>query len=149
LERRKREERKKNLIIRELEIKERKRKEAVEEQMKVIGVEFEIKEAWKIVDKKEKEREMIGIKVEGIEKRREIMEKDVKRRERKEKHRNLLIRGIEGRKERRGGGDGYKGWEVKIEEIWAINGRGLRRKRSKRNMNGEGVEKKGLRRIGH
>jgi len=44
LERREREERKRNLIIRGLEVKEGKRKEAVGELMKVIEVEIEIKE---------------------------------------------------------------------------------------------------------
>jgi len=84
LERREREEGKKNLIIKGLEVKERKRKETVEELMKVIGVDKEIKEIKRIAGKKEKEREMMGIKVERVEKRKEIMEKKKYLRGRKE-----------------------------------------------------------------
>jgi len=75
LERKEREERKRNLIIRGLEVKEGKRKEAVDELMKVIGVDTEIKEVWRVVAEKEKGKEMVGIRIENTEKRKEILEK--------------------------------------------------------------------------
>jgi len=46
--------------------------------MKVIEIEIEIKEAWRIAEQKKKEREIMGIKVGRVEKRREIMEKKKK-----------------------------------------------------------------------
>jgi len=85
LEKRERAERKKNLIIRGLEVKEEKRMEAVEELMNVIGVEIKIREVWRIAGEKEKGREMVGIKVEEGEKRREILERKKKLRGRKER----------------------------------------------------------------
>jgi len=63
------------LIIRGLEVKEGKRKEAVDELMKVIGVKMEIKEVWRVTAEKKKEREMVGIRIEDAEIRREILEK--------------------------------------------------------------------------
>jgi len=85
LEKREREERKKNLIVRGLEVKEEKRIEAVEELMNRIGVELKVREVWKITGEKEKGREMVGIKVEEGEKRREILEKKKKLRGRKKR----------------------------------------------------------------
>jgi len=64
-----------NLIIRGLEVKKEKRKEAMEKLMSMIGVEIKIREVWRIAGEKEKERAMVGIKVEGVEKRREILQK--------------------------------------------------------------------------
>jgi len=72
LEKEEREKRRKNIIIKGLEVKEGRRKEAVEELMKLIGVTLEARVIWKISDEKEKGREMIGCKVEDEELRKEI-----------------------------------------------------------------------------
>lgn len=69
------EERRKSVLIRGLEMKERKRKETVEEIMKLIGMELKVEEVWKIADDKEKGREFVGVNMEKEEKRREIWEK--------------------------------------------------------------------------
>lgn len=68
----KREKRRKKLLIRRLEVKERKRKEAVKEIMKLIGVELKVEEVWKIADNKKNGRELMGVRVEKEEKKREI-----------------------------------------------------------------------------
>jgi len=50
LERKEREERRRNLIIRGIEVEERKRKETVEKIMKAMGVEkVKIEKIWEIV----------------------------------------------------------------------------------------------------
>lgn len=70
LERKEREEKKKNIVIRRLKVKEGKRKEAVEEAMKAIGVEIEAKEVWRIADERERGREMVVIRIEEGGKRK-------------------------------------------------------------------------------
>lgn len=66
-------------------MEEGKRKEAVEEAMKAIGVEIEAKEVWRIADEREKEREMVGIRIEKGRKRKEIWKKKKKLIGRKER----------------------------------------------------------------
>lgn len=56
-------------------MKERKRKKAVEEIMKLIGVKLKVEEVWKIADDKKKGKELVGVRVEKEETRREIWEK--------------------------------------------------------------------------
>jgi len=128
LERKEREERKRNLIIRELEVKESKRKEAVVELMKVIGVETEMKEIWRVAAEKGKEREMVEIKIENPEKRKEILEKKKNLRGRRERimedwtwrERRIRWRLEElARKEERKGRNIRIGYgKIKIEENW-------------------------------
>lgn len=72
-------------MIRGLKVEEGKRKEAVEEVMKAIGVETEAKEVWRIADEKEKGREMMEIRIEEGGKRKEIWEKKKKLGGRKER----------------------------------------------------------------
>jgi len=87
MEKKEREERRKNVIIRGLEVKEGKRKEAVEEILKEIGVEVEVKEIWRISGDREKGREAVGVKIEEEGKRKEIWGKKKKLRGRKERGR--------------------------------------------------------------
>lgn len=75
LERKEREKRRKNLIIKGLEVRERKRKEAVEGLMKDIGAEVKIEEIWRIAKDRGREREIVEIKMENEEKRRKVWEK--------------------------------------------------------------------------
>jgi len=84
MEKKEREERRKNVIIRGLEVKEGKRKEAVEKILKEIGVKMEVKKIWRISGDREKEREAVGVKIEEEGKRMEIWEKKKKLRERRE-----------------------------------------------------------------
>lgn len=66
-------------------MEEGKRKEAVEEAMKAIGVEIEAKEVWRIADEREKGRETVGIRIEEGRKRKKIWEKKKKLIGRKER----------------------------------------------------------------
>jgi len=85
MERKEREKRRKNLVIRGLEVKEGKRREAVEEILREIGVEVKLKEVWRITAEKERGREAVGIKIEEEDKRGEIWEKKIKLKGRKER----------------------------------------------------------------
>ncbi|XP_067208522.1 golgin subfamily A member 6-like protein 22 [Linepithema humile] len=85
MERKEREERRKKLVIKGIEVKEGKRKEAVEGLMKDIGAEVKIEETWKIAEDRDKGREIVGIRIESEEKRREIWEKKKTLRGRKER----------------------------------------------------------------
>ncbi|XP_067207866.1 golgin subfamily A member 6-like protein 22 [Linepithema humile] len=75
MERKEREERRKNLVIKGIEVKEGRRKEAVEGLIKDIGAEVKIEETWRIAEDRDKRREIVGIRIENEEKRREIWEK--------------------------------------------------------------------------
>jgi len=79
--------------------------------MKTIGMEIEIKEAWRVAVEKKKETEMVGIKIEDSEKRKEILDK----------RRNL--RGRRERMEENYGGLDLKGEKNEME----IRGVGKRR----------------------
>lgn len=59
----------KNVIIRVIEVKEGRRKEAVEEIMKIIGVELKVDKVWKIAGERKIERETVGIRMEKKEKK--------------------------------------------------------------------------------
>jgi len=48
LEMKERDERKRNVVIRELEIRKEKRREAVEEVLGAMGVKMEIEEIWRV-----------------------------------------------------------------------------------------------------
>ncbi|XP_067214178.1 uncharacterized protein [Linepithema humile] len=85
MERKEREERRKNLVIKGIEVKEGKRKEAVEGLMKDIGAEVKMEETWKIAEDRDKGREIVGIRIENEEKRREIWEKKKTLKGRKER----------------------------------------------------------------
>jgi len=127
MEMKEREERRKNLVIRGLEVREGKRREAAEELLKEIGVEMKIKEIWRITAEKERGREAVGIKVEE-EKRGEIWEKKKKLRGRKEriledwtwKERRMRWRLEEiAREEERRGRKSWIGYgKIKIEGQW-------------------------------
>lgn len=64
-----RKERKKNVIIRVIEVKEGRKKEAVEEIMKIIGVELKVDKVWRIAGERKIEKEMVGIRMEKKEKK--------------------------------------------------------------------------------
>lgn len=61
---RKKREKKKNIVIRGLNVEEGRRKEAVEAVMRAIRVEIEAKGVWRIADERKKGRKMVGIRLE-------------------------------------------------------------------------------------
>lgn len=76
LENEEREKRRKNIIIKEAEVKKDKRREAAEKIIKIIGVKVEIKEIRRIGEGTEKGKgEMLLIKLENEKQKREIMRK--------------------------------------------------------------------------
>lgn len=75
IERQEREERRKNIIIKGLKVKNGKRREAIEEVLNKIGTKVEIREIRKIGTGKEEGEEMVVVKVGGEEQKREIMRK--------------------------------------------------------------------------
>lgn len=87
LEKKDREERKKNILIKGLEEKERRRREMAEEVIKKMGIEVDIKEIKRIEGDREKNgvgKEMVLKKLEKKEQKRRIVECKKKLRERKE-----------------------------------------------------------------
>lgn len=62
-------------MIREIGVKEGKRKEAVEGIMKDIGVKVEVEEIKKIKENAEKNTRIIWVKLENEEQKKEIMRK--------------------------------------------------------------------------
>lgn len=75
MEMKNREERRKNLIIRGIAVKEGKRKKAVEGALKEIGAEVTVKEIRGIGDMNRKGREMIWVRLEDEAQRREVWSK--------------------------------------------------------------------------
>jgi len=75
MERKEREKRRKNIVIREIVIKERKRKKTVDEIMKEIGIELKVKKIMENRRGQRKRRETIEIKVKEKDKRKKIWEK--------------------------------------------------------------------------
>lgn len=85
MELRAREERKKNILIRVLEVKEGKRREAVEELLEGIVVKVEIEEVRRLGGDKDKGRELVWVRLGNEAHKRRIMERKFKLRGRKEK----------------------------------------------------------------
>jgi len=85
MEMKERKERRKNLMMRELKVKEGRRKKAVKEILTEIEVKVEVKEVWRIAEDRKVRRKVIEMKVEEERKRREIWEKKRKLRGRKER----------------------------------------------------------------
>ncbi|EZA50333.1 hypothetical protein X777_11277 [Ooceraea biroi] len=82
---REREERRKNVVIRGVEVKEGKRVEAVKEVLEKIGARGEIRKCKKIGEDKGKGKEMILVKLDNEEQKREIMSKKSNLRGREER----------------------------------------------------------------
>lgn len=85
LEKREREERRRNIIIKGLEEREGRRREVVEGLLRDIGVVVEIGEIKRIGGDKEKGREMIVVKLGSEEQKREVMRNKRKLKGRREK----------------------------------------------------------------
>jgi len=75
MERREKEEKRKNIIIRGVEVREGKRREAVEEILKIVGVKVEIKEVRRVRGINEKEGEMVLVKLGSEEQKGEVIGK--------------------------------------------------------------------------
>ncbi|XP_011864665.1 PREDICTED: uncharacterized protein LOC105560291 [Vollenhovia emeryi] len=75
MENKEREEKRRNVVMRGVEVREGKRREAVEEVMKIIGAKAEIKEVRRIGERREEGREMLLVKLENEEQKWDIMEK--------------------------------------------------------------------------
>lgn len=85
LEVKEREERRKNVIVRRIEMKEGRKQEAVEKMLRIMEARVKIKEIRKLGGEKDKRWEIILMKLENEEQRREVM---------------LRKRNLRGRKER-------------------------------------------------
>lgn len=75
MERKERKGRKKNIIIKRLEVREGGRREIVEGVIKNIEVEVEIEEVKRIGGDRKRERKMVLVKLENEEQKRKMMEK--------------------------------------------------------------------------
>lgn len=85
LERKERKERRKNIVIKGIKVKEGKRREVVKEMMKDIGMKVKIEEIRRLKGNEEGETEMIWVRLESEEQRREILEKKKNLKDRKER----------------------------------------------------------------
>lgn len=74
LERKEREKRKNNIVIRGIEMKDGKRLETVEEIMRKIGVRDKLAEVRRLGGEKEKERENVVVKLGSEENKKEVRE---------------------------------------------------------------------------
>lgn len=84
MEWREREERRKNVIIKEVEVKEGKRREAVERKLGIVGTKMGIQEIKRIGREGDKEGEMILVKLRNEKQKKEVIEKKKRLRGRKE-----------------------------------------------------------------
>lgn len=84
MELKERADRKRNIIIRGLEVKEGKKREAVEETLERIEVRAEIEEVKKLGRDKDKEREVVWVRLNEMQ-RRKVLEMKKKLRGRKER----------------------------------------------------------------
>ncbi|KAL6419615.1 hypothetical protein ACFW04_013703 [Cataglyphis niger] len=75
MERREREERRRNVLIKGMEIKEGRRRGAVEELFDSIGIKAEIEEVRKIGGSVEKGREMMVVRLKNEDQKREVWNK--------------------------------------------------------------------------
>lgn len=75
VEKRKREERKKNIVIKGLEAKKGRRREAVEEILETIGVKAEVKEVKRVGNRIVEGREMVMVRLAKEEQKKEILRK--------------------------------------------------------------------------
>lgn len=82
---REKEETRRNVVIREVDVREGERRKAVEEILGVVGVKVEVEEIRKIGEDKEKRREMLLVRLENEEQKWEVMEKMKKLRGRMER----------------------------------------------------------------
>lgn len=85
MEKREREKRRKNIIIRGVEVKEGKKKEVIERIMKDIGADVRVKEIKRLGRDREKDRKMVWLRLEDEEQRREVLRKKSRLRGRKER----------------------------------------------------------------
>lgn len=86
LEKKEREKRRRNIIIKGLEEREGKRREAVEEVLRKIGVMIKVGEIKRISGDKEKGKKMVMVKLRNEEQKREVMRKKNGLKGRKEKY---------------------------------------------------------------
>lgn len=130
MEMKERKERRRNIVIRGLKVREGRRREAVEEVLEKIGVEVEVKEIRRVESSTGEGREIVLVKLANEEQRREILKKkgglkgrrerigeDLTRRERKIRWKIEEIARDEERKRN-------KVWisygKIKINERWWI-----------------------------
>lgn len=72
---REKEETRRNVVIREVDVREGERRKAVEEILGVVGVKVEVEKKKKIGEDKGKRREMLLVRLENEEQKWEVMEK--------------------------------------------------------------------------
>lgn len=80
-----REERKENMIIKGIEVKKERRREAVQEVLGILGVEVKVEEVRRIGGEigKVKSMEMVLVRLESEEQKREVLREKRKLKERK------------------------------------------------------------------
>ncbi|XP_024890348.1 golgin subfamily A member 6-like protein 22 [Temnothorax curvispinosus] len=159
LERKEKEERRRNIVIRGLEVKEGGRRENAEKLLEGIGAKVKVTEVKRIGGDAEKGREMVLLKLENEEQKWEVMEKKrslVGRKERitedlswEERRTNWRLREIARGEEREGRRAWIKAGRIRLENTWwrwdieeevLKDERGRRRKESRGK---EGKEGKG------
>ncbi|XP_077277353.1 uncharacterized protein LOC143905674 [Temnothorax americanus] len=128
LERKEKEERRRNIVIRGLEVKEGGRKENAEKLLEGIGAKVKAIEVKKIGGDAEKGREMVLLKLENEEQKWEVMEKKrslVGRKERitedlswEERRMNWRLREIAKGEEREGRRAWIKAGRIRLENTW-------------------------------
>lgn len=84
LVRKEREERRRNVVMKVVKVKDGKRKEAAEETLKEIGAKVKIDEVMKVKDGGERGTEIIWVKIEN-EEQKEVMRRKKELREKKER----------------------------------------------------------------
>jgi hypothetical protein len=159
---RERERRRRNLIVREVEVRDGGRKEAVQNIMERIGARVGLEEV-RMVARGKEDREVIAVRVESEEQKKEVLEKRRKLRgERekilkdwtwKERKMRWKLEEIARKKERKGRGTWLGYGRIRIDEQWwkwedgekevLRDGRGNIRRREP-----EEGERKGKERIG-
>ena len=127
LERKEKEERRKNIVIRGLEVKEGGRRNEAEKLLEDIGVKAKVMEIRRIGGDIEKGREMVLLKLENEEQKWEVIEKKKPegRKERitedlswEERRRNWKLREIAREEEREGRRAWIKAGKIRIENVW-------------------------------
>lgn len=85
LERKEREKRRRNIVIKGIKITKGKRREVVEKMMKDIGAKVKVEEIRRLKGNKEEGTQMIWVRLENAEQRRKVMERKKRLRGRKER----------------------------------------------------------------
>ncbi|KAL6417578.1 hypothetical protein ACFW04_012649 [Cataglyphis niger] len=118
MERREREERRRNVLIKGVEVKEGKRRVAVEELFDSIGIKAEIEEVRKIGGSVEEGREMMVIRLKNEDQKREVWNKKKLLKGRKERRMRWSLERIAKEEEKKGRKVWIEYGKIRIDEKW-------------------------------